>query len=258
MVPEPQSDCVDSTPVFIVGMPRSGTTLIEQMLDGHPEIHGAGERGELQMIAQHMRNHEVDESALTTLANTYLERIRPLAPQATFITDKMPNNFLYLGEAAQLFPRARVIHCVRDPADTGLSCLFQNFKETLDWAHRQDDIVHFTRDYRRLMDHWAMNGKMRMQTVPYEALVRQPEEWVRRILAFSGSALPQCRDASRTEQSNRPNRLSRPGSTTNQHRKHRSIFRLQRPHWRTLSASRRIVSMCGACDRKDDGRNQNA
>ena len=180
------SDCEDETPVFIVGVPRSGTTLVEQMLDAHPSIFGAGERGELQMIAGCMAGKQLDEDALNRLSQTYLDRIRSLAPDALRITDKMPSNFMVLGEAARLFPHARVIHCVRDPADTGLSCLFQHFKDTLPWATRQADIASFVEDYRALMDHWAATNPMAMLTVPYEALVSRPEHWARRMSTFLG------------------------------------------------------------------------
>lgn len=181
-----QSTVSDETPVFIVGMPRSGTTLIEQMLDAHPLIHGAGERGELQQIAAIMAQETLDTPTLNRLAHAYLARIRPLAPGAHRITDKMPDNFLALGHAERLFPRARVIHCTRDPADTGLSVLFQHFKDTLPWATRQDDIAAYLDDYARLMDHWAGHLRMRMLTVPYEALVSDPQVWARRLSGFLG------------------------------------------------------------------------
>ena len=181
-----KSDCQDEVPVFIVGVPRSGTSLIEQMLDGHPEIHGAGERAELQMIASHMFGKSLQTSDLDALAQSYLSRVRPLAPEARRIIDKMPDNFLFLGEAARLFPNARVIHCTRDPADTGLSVLFQHFKDTLPWASRQEDIAAYVDDYRRLMDYWAAHCPLRMLTVPYESVVQNPEEWGRRITRFLG------------------------------------------------------------------------
>ena len=181
-----QSTVHDETPVFIVGMPRSGTTLIEQMLDTHSLIYGAGERGELQQIAAFMSKGDSDAETLNQLAEAYLQRIRPLAPKARRITDKMPDNFLVLGHAARLFPRARVIHCTRDPADTGLSVLFQHFKETLPWATREEDIAAYLEDYRRLMDHWASTLRMRMLTVPYEALVREPDIWARRLTTSLG------------------------------------------------------------------------
>jgi len=181
-----QSECASETPVFIVGVPRSGTTLIEQMLDGHPEVYGAGERGELQMIASRMAGVDLSTEELNVLARAYLDRLQPLAPHSLRITDKMPDNFLALGEAARLFPKARVIHCVRDPADTGLSVLFQHFKDTLPWATRQEDIASYVDDYNRLMDHWAENCPLRMLTVPYEALVRDPDQWGKRLTTFLG------------------------------------------------------------------------
>jgi Flp pilus assembly protein TadD len=180
------STCKDETPVFIVGVPRSGTSLIEQMLDGHPHVFGAGERGDLQMIAAEMGRVCETEAELTAFAQAYLDRIRPLSPNAKRITDKMPSNFLLLGEAARLFPNARVIHCVRDPADTGLSCLFQHFKDTLPWATRQEDIAAFVSDYHMLMAHWAAHNPLRILTVPYEALVRDPAHWARRMSVFLG------------------------------------------------------------------------
>jgi tetratricopeptide (TPR) repeat protein len=182
--PFTQSSVIDPTPVFIVGIPRSGTTLLEQMLDAHPDIHGAGERGELQMLSEKMNDGNLSTDTLDRFAQAYLERLRPLAPQAKRITDKMPNNFLHLGHAARLFPAARVIHCVRDPADTGLSCLFQNFKDTLPWATDIHHIAAFMRDHNRLMDHWTEHCPLRMLTVPYEALVANPREWANRILRF--------------------------------------------------------------------------
>jgi len=181
-----QSECSDESPVFIVGVPRSGTSLIEQMLDGHPDIHGAGERGDLQMIAAHMSDLVLDTADLNQLADAYLQRLQPLAPEAKRITDKMPDNFLALGEAARLFPNARVIHCTRDPADTGLSILFQHFKDTLPWATRQEHIAAYVDNYKRLMDHWASHCPLRMLTVPYEALVSNPQLWGRRLTTFLG------------------------------------------------------------------------
>ena len=110
------STCTDETPVFIVGMPRSGTSLIEQMLDAHSLVHGAGERGELQLVASAMAQQPMNTPTLNKLASLYLDRIRPLAPNSKYITDKMPNNFMFLEEVRRLFPSARIIHCTRNPA----------------------------------------------------------------------------------------------------------------------------------------------
>jgi len=182
--PQSKSSCTDASPVFIVGVPRSGTSLLEQMLDSHPDIHGAGERDELQMIAREMSGADLTERELDHLAQRYLVQVRPAGTNPTRITDKMPDNFMALGHAARLFPEARVIHCVRDPADTGLSCLFQHFKDALPWATDPKNIASYIRDYQRLMDHWAEHCPIKMMTVPYEALVADPKDWAQRILRF--------------------------------------------------------------------------
>jgi tetratricopeptide (TPR) repeat protein len=256
--PHSTSSCNDETPVFIVGMPRSGTSLIEQMLDAHPEIYGAGERGDLQMIAGVMDGRELDETMLQELSGAYLNRIRPLAPQAKLITDKMPNNFLYLNEAGRLFPRARVIHCVRDPADTGLSCLFQNFKDTLPWATRQEDIAAFTEDYHRLMDHWAEHSSLRMLTVPYEALVQNPEKWAARLLRFLDvpfhSAVVHPDRNPRIVRTASHDQIRRPIHTGSIGR-----FRAYEAHIQTLLNLRpRFSQTDGLRDRRDDGRTHHA
>jgi len=186
MSPQSQSNCTDHTPVFIVGVPRSGTSLLEQMLDAHPDIHGAGEREELQVIAGLMADKHLTERDLDHLAERYLTQVRPRGSQAKRITDKMPDNFMVLGQAARLFPEARVIHCVRDPADTGLSCLFQHFKDALPWATDPKNIASYIQDYQRLMDHWAEHCPIKMLTVPYEAMVADPKDWSHRILSFLG------------------------------------------------------------------------
>jgi len=255
---QPTSTCEDDTPVFIVGMPRSGTSLIEQMLDAHPQIHGAGERGDLQMIAKVMANRELDQTMLHELSSAYLNRIRPLAPDARLITDKMPDNFLYLSEAARLFPQARVIHCIRDPADTGLSCLFQNFKDTLPWATRQEDIAAFTEDYHRLMNHWAEHCPLRMLTVPYEALVRDPEQWATRLLRFldvpfhSGVIHPHQNP--RIVRTASHDQIRRPIHTGSIGR-----FRAYEAHIQTLLNLRsRFPQTEGTGDRRDHGRKHHA
>ncbi len=184
--PFTQGSIMDPTPVFIVGIPRSGTTLLEQMLDGHPDVHGAGERAELEMIARMMPSGGLNTESLDRYARMYLDRIRPLAPTARRITDKMPNNVLHLGLAGRLFPAARVIHCVRDPVDTGLSCLFQHFKDTLPWATNVDSVATYIHEHQRLMEHWTEHCPLRMLTVPYEELVAEPEQWAIRIQRFLG------------------------------------------------------------------------
>ena len=126
-------------PVFIVGMPHSGTTLIEQIVASHPQVHGSGELNDIQNLAYNLPGRrepedafpecvrELDAKSIRTLAGNHLARLRKLGGTASRVTDKMPFNYLYLGFIALLFPKARIIHCRREAMDTGLSCFQQNF-----------------------------------------------------------------------------------------------------------------------------------
>ena len=124
------------SPVFIVGMPRSGTTLVEQIMSSHPEVTGAGERDDIAIMSRTLPLTlgteepytscigRLNQAAATERAQTYLDRLTLLGGGAKRVTDKMPANFLHLGLIALLFPKARIVHCVRDPLDTCLSCYF--------------------------------------------------------------------------------------------------------------------------------------
>jgi tetratricopeptide (TPR) repeat protein len=190
-------------PVFIVGMPRSGTTLCEQILASHPAVHGAGERGDLL----HLANGLADEIAAATgaaprayptcaadlpaevarrLAGEHLERLRALAPHARRITDKTPTNFRQLGLIALLFPKARIIHCRRDPLDTCWSCYAEDFNRSYAWAWDFDSLAAYHRLYRRLMAHWREVLPNSILELDYEALVADPEGESRRMIAFCG------------------------------------------------------------------------
>ena len=153
-------------PVFVVGMPRSGTTLTEQILASHPKVHGAGERRfaalGFQLLPSAMGKNaspldcfaEVGREALTAIANWHLGQIDKLAPAGkTRVVDKMPENFLSLGWIATLFPKARIIHCRRDLRDVALSCWMTNFR-TIRWASDQEHIALRFHDYHRVMEHW--------------------------------------------------------------------------------------------------------
>jgi len=193
----------DSTrPIFILGMPRSGTTLTEQILDGHEDVHGAGELtlikdcvNELQLRvpgqaitkgswATHLA--ELDEVKMTELANRYLTDLGRLNSEAKYVTDKMPHNFLAIGLINLLFPKARIIHCRRNPLDTGLSIYFQNFVWTHDYATDLRNIGLFYNEYRRLMQHWEEVIDIPMLNVDYEDMIEDPEGSSRKILDFCG------------------------------------------------------------------------
>lgn len=178
-------------PVFIVGMPRSGTSLVEQILASHSQVWGGGEReGMFDLLAsvgalgRPLATAELSAADLTELATDYLRDWQAEAGEALRVTDKLPANFEQLGLIARLFPRARIIHCVRDPADTGLSCYFQDFAGGNPWSDDLTDIAHYYRDYRRVMGFWAEHLPLRMLTVRYQDVVDDIETEARRMLDF--------------------------------------------------------------------------
>jgi tetratricopeptide (TPR) repeat protein len=194
----PIADNPTRIPVLIVGMPRTGTTLVEQVLSTHPEVIGAGELEELAMLARALPEiigtktpypqcvQELGPEVATHLSNWYTERMIAKAGDATRVTDKMPLNFLHLGLAGLLLPNTRVIHCRRSPMDTALSCYFMHFKDTHAFATKLDWLARFYVQYERLMDHWRKVTPLSILDVQYEEMVHYPEETMRRIVDFVG------------------------------------------------------------------------
>lgn len=182
-------------PIFIVGMPRSGTTLVEQILASHPAVAAGGELSTITNLAAEMgRTGEpypaaitsLDSGALQQLANRYLEKLDHVSGEAPHVTDKMPFNYLHLGFIATLFPDAAVIHCRRDPLDTCLSCYFTSFGENLLFAGDLTALGRYYVDYRQLMDHWRRVLPKPPLEVQYEQLVGDTERTIRSILKFCG------------------------------------------------------------------------
>jgi tetratricopeptide (TPR) repeat protein len=178
-------------PVFIVGMPRSGTTLAEQILASHPDAFGAGERIDLQKAAGPTYPECVlamTHGALTNLGSNYVAGLAPLAPEAARIIDKMPNNFHYLGLIRLALPNARIIHMRRDPVDTCLSCFTTRFKgDNLPFSYDLAELGRYYRAYVKLMAHWRkLLGSDGFLEVDYEALVDDVEGQARRILGHCG------------------------------------------------------------------------
>ncbi|MDX2038278.1 MAG: sulfotransferase [Isosphaeraceae bacterium] len=190
-----------ATPVFVVGLPRTGTTLVEQILAAHPRIHGAGELTLVERTAAKLplagrslgeRVGALDRERLGFLAREHLECLRRLAPSADRIVDKMPENYLHLGLIAALFPRATLIHCRRDLRDVALSCWMTDFG-MVRWACDLDDMHSRFSEYVRLIEHWRGMLGMRIFDIEYESLVRNPEPNVRRLLAACGVSYdPAC------------------------------------------------------------------
>lgn len=193
---------VDSRlPVFIVGMPRSGTTLTEQIISSHPEVIGAGEVvfwGHAPNSVPYMlgTNQEYpDCMALMTsdksreIAHKYTELLRKIAGPGTAprsITDKMPHNFVQLGLIALLFPDSPIIHCKRDAIDNCLSIFFQNFSGDHPYAYDLANLGHYYKQYERLMAHWHEVLPGRILDINYEDTITDPEYWSRKLIQHAG------------------------------------------------------------------------
>jgi tetratricopeptide (TPR) repeat protein len=201
-------------PVFIVGMPRSGTTLVEQILASHSNVFGAGELNDMKVIAASSRQlsqFKVDypntlpglrNTDYATLAAEYLKRIQALVDDrnVTRIVDKRPLNFQFVGLTLSMFPNAKIIHTVRNPLDTCLSCFFQNFTKGQDYSFSLSALGHFYNDYRRLMEHWESVYPGRIYSVRYEDVLADQENETRRLLEFLGLNFEQqCIDFHQTE-----------------------------------------------------------
>jgi tetratricopeptide (TPR) repeat protein len=198
-VAAPRSAIATESPVFIVGMPRSGTTLTEQILASHPDVHGLGEISVFPEIILNLKSHlrsgepypanlkNLTPAVLDTLANTYLDGVRKLGwTNKRRFTDKTLVNYLYLGLIARMFPNARVIHCVRDPRDTCLSIFFQSFDESHYYANRLENIGAYYSLYRRVMDHWKSLLEIPILDLRYEDLVGDQEAKTRELIEFVG------------------------------------------------------------------------
>jgi tetratricopeptide (TPR) repeat protein len=192
-------------PVFIVGMPRSGTSLTEQILASHPLVFGAGEvrfwDKPFAALAKAGPAGAGSIGSLPAVAQDYLERVTKHAGAALRVTDKMPANFRYLGLIHAVFPNARIIHMQRHPLDTCLSIYFQDFSNVSPYADDLGNIAHYYGEYLRLMAYWrrALPAATLLE-VPYEALIEEPESWTRRMLDFIGVPWdPKCLDFHQTE-----------------------------------------------------------
>jgi tetratricopeptide (TPR) repeat protein len=192
----------DATPILIIGMPRSGTTLVEQIISMHPEVgagdelnfwndrgaawHGSGAAGNAAVGSE---KPFVAKEFLAKAAADYLGVLRAIAPKAARVTDKMPFNFLWAGLIHLAFPRAIFIHCRRAAVDTALSIHQTHFHPGLAFPTGGTELVEYFHSYRRLMGHWrSVLPADRLIEVDYEELTRAPEPIIRRIIAACGLA----------------------------------------------------------------------
>jgi tetratricopeptide (TPR) repeat protein len=186
-------------PVFVVGMPRSGTTLVEQIVASHPAVFGAGELITMREIVSSLASQAVenepyprcvktlDRDSATTLARYYQAHSERYAGSGVSrVVDKTPSNFLHLGLIALLFPNARIIHCRRSPLDTCLSMYFHNFADVTEAAYDLSDMGSYYRQYERLMEHWRTVLPLKMLDVQYEHLVLTFDEVAHQLVDFLG------------------------------------------------------------------------
>lgn len=185
-------------PVFVVGMPRSGTTLTEQILSSHPQVKGAGELRDMEMLIQSI--HPSGQSGehyfanltkmkaehVLQIAETYLATLHRQSRTASRVVDKMPHNFEALGLIALLFPNAKVIYCRRDPLDTCLSCFTHHFSEVHGYNANLEKLGLYYREHVRLMDHWKTVLPIDILDWHYEHLVANQDTASRRLIDYVG------------------------------------------------------------------------
>ena len=174
--------------VFIVGMPRSGTTLLEQMLSRHPQIHGRGELNFLAQFAEERANSgTLGSGHFRAFGDTLWTQLRRGGEEADAYIDKNPLNFRHLDLLFDSLPSARVVHLERDGRASALSCFFQLFSHRdMAFSYVLDDLVLFYSGYRRLMVHWERSFPGRILRIPYDGLVGRPETTLREVLKFLG------------------------------------------------------------------------
>jgi hypothetical protein len=186
------------TPIFIVGMHRSGTTLLEQLLAGHSEVKGIGELYDFTSAMRHATDHHcrgvIDETLvmrardvdLGAAGRRYLEGVAWRVAGFRCFTDKLPSNFLNVGFIAHGLPQAKILHMVRDPMETCFSNLRELFSEANPYSYDLVELADYYHQYRRLMQHWHARFPGRILDVDYARLTTEPEAEVRRVAEFCG------------------------------------------------------------------------
>jgi len=180
-------------PVFILGMPRSGTTLTEQVLASHPDVHGAGELKSMGQLVRDLflsRGEQIgarlDSVSIKQAAERYLSSLPVESRHYQRVTDKMPANFWHIGFIALMFPNASIIHVRRNPIDNLLSCFQQNFGQGQAFSNDLEDAAHYYWLYRQVIEHWRSLLGDRILNVDYEDLVEDPERQSRRLAEHVG------------------------------------------------------------------------
>jgi Flp pilus assembly protein TadD len=189
--------CPSELPIFVLGMPRSGTSLVEQILASHPDVHGAGE---VPLLRAALTGLEVRPEllqppslesgpfadALRRRGAGYIAQLQALGPEAKRVTDKLPNNFRRIGAIHLTLPRAAIVFCRRDLRDVCLSCYQTLFMKGHPWSYDLVELARYAAAFSRLMEHWRAVLPGRVFELDYEALVADPQTQVRRLLEHCG------------------------------------------------------------------------
>lgn len=198
VVPAAQAPASDKAPIFIVGMHRSGTTLLEQLLDGSPQVRGVGELYDFTSAMRYATDHHcrgvIDgtivararDADFAEVGQRYLDGMAWRLGDERFFTDKLPSNFLNVGFICRALPQAKILHMVRDPVETCFSNLRELFSDANPYSYDQLELADFFLQYRRLMAHWHAAYPGRILDVDYAELTRDPEAVMRKVAAFCG------------------------------------------------------------------------
>jgi hypothetical protein len=224
-------------PIFVLGMPRSGTTLVEQILASHPLVHGAGELKTFNDVVDTVRGPDgavapfpefvpaLEAAPIRMIGAHYLAQIQALAPKASHITDKMPSNYYFAGLIHLALPNARIIHTMRDPVDTCISCFSKLFTAEQNHTYDLGELGRYYRRYQELMTHWRrVLPAGRILDVRYEDVVADLEGQARHMIAHCGLEWdPRCLAFHATE---------RPVRTASATQVRRPIYRSAIGRWR--------------------------
>lgn len=184
-------------PIFVIGMFRSGTTLCEQILSSHPDVYGAGELVDINQLSYsigHSKLHDksptslisVTQDKLTGAASSYLKTLDSYSTSAKRVVDKMPANFIHVGLISKLFPRAHIVHMIRDPRDSCLSMYFQRFGPQMTFSTDLAELADYHLAYQRIMQYWQEVLDIRIHNVVYEELMEDQENMTRKMLEYCG------------------------------------------------------------------------
>jgi tetratricopeptide (TPR) repeat protein len=187
----PRSGIRSELPIFIVGMPRSGTSLLEQILSCHSKVHARGETSDIPTIAEAIPYYpdgarNLTSEKLNAWADAHLRRVGEMATTAIRVTDKLPGNFLFLGLITQLFPGARILNCRRDPRDVCLSNFMTDFDAGHEHSYNLESLALVCKAYQELMEYWKRILPIPILDVRYEELTADPRTQIEKILTFCG------------------------------------------------------------------------